>query len=170
MTHRTRAFARLAVLAGAGALAAGLAAPAAFADSPSTSAQASVTVAQSISFAFTSPASFTLTPGQTQAGALAFTVSTNDHLGATITLAAPDLTLGGGAASIPAGDLSYISKQGGSEVDQGPQALTNAAAQVLSFAHATDGTGYTQDWTATVPASTPPGSYSTTLTFVATGN
>lgn len=167
MPHRT--ITRLAVLAGASALAAGLAAPAAFADTPSSSATATVTVAQSISFAFTSPPSFTLQPGVTDASAISFSIATNDSRGFSLTLSAPDLTLNGGASSIPATSLSYITKSGGNEVDQGAQQLTNTAAQVISTNVATAGTGYSQDWTANVSPSQAPGNYSTTLTYVATG-
>jgi hypothetical protein len=134
---------------------------------PSSTAQATVTVAQSISFAFNGPTSFTLAPGVTDNNAVSFTVSTNDSHGYSLSLAAPDLTAGG--ATIPATDLSYTTFSGGSEVDQGAATLTNAAGVFYSATLATGGTGFNQNWLATVPANQAPGAYQTTLTYVAVG-
>jgi hypothetical protein len=154
-------------LAGAGLLAA--AAPSFAAGGPSSTAQATVTVNLNITFAFDGgQASFGLAPGVTDHDAIGFTIVTNDHLGYSLSLAAPDLTSGG--PTIPAGSLSYATFQGGGQVGV-TQQLSNSPATVLSVTgHASSPAGddYTQDWTANVLGNTPPGAYQTTLTYVAT--
>jgi hypothetical protein len=134
----------------------------------SSCADATVTVNQTISFAFTSPTSFSLdTVGTVNHSALAFTVTTNDAHGYNLTLAGTDPATAGGS-SFPAGDLQFDTWTGGA--DTGFASLANTAARFENVTGATGGTGYTQDWKAAVPGNQAPGSYDSTLTFVATGN
>ena len=174
--RRTAAITALAGTLGAGAvMAAEAAAPAAsgpvqavLMDNPTSSANATVTVTQSINFAFTSSPSFALAPGQLSHSAVAFQISTNDSHGFALDMSAPDPQTGGGL-SFPAHDLAYASFQGGSEVDSGTQQLSNTAALAFSQSGSTNGTDFTQDWTANLPANTAPGAYVTQITYTAIG-
>jgi hypothetical protein len=160
-------------LLGAAAIAAVSAAPAMAAGCPagSSCADATVHINQVISFAFTSGTTFSLDPaGVVSHGALAFTVTTNDAAGYTVSLAGTDPATAAGA-SFPATSLSYSTFQGGGQVGS-TNGLTNAAAtfQTLTHPSSPNGDQYTQDWAASsVPGNTPPGDYASTLTFVATG-
>jgi hypothetical protein len=156
-----------AVVLGGVALSAGPA----FASGPASSTgTATVTVNQSISFAFTSSASFDLAPGVTQHGAIAFNVQTNDNHGYSLSLSGTDLTTG--TLTIPAGDLTYTTMLAGSGVGTSNAVLSNSAAVVNSTAIAPGpaGDSYSQDWTANIPSNQAPGAYVGTLTYVATAN
>lgn len=134
---------------------------------------AAVVVPQTLTLTFTSGTSFSLAPGATQTGAVAFTVSSNDGNGYTVAQSAPDLS--NGSAFIPATDLSYAlnftdaAHPGGGS--PGPAAaLTNTSATFVSPVGASlpAGDTYTQDWTAaTVPANQAPGSYQTDILYTA---
>jgi hypothetical protein len=169
--NRSLITAGLASAAVLGALAAGAGpAFAATGAGPTSSAQATVTVTQSITFAFTSPASFNLAPGVTSHNAIAFNVQTNDNHGYTLSLSAPDPSTG--TLSFPAAALSYTTFLGaGNQVGQTDQ-LSNTAAvfQTTTNAPGPAGDGYTEDWTANLPSNQQPGNYSTTLTYIATAS
>ena len=68
---------------------------------------ATIAIPSTLTFTFTSATSFTVAPGATDMGAVAFTVATNDGAGYTISQSAPDLSNGSGG-TLPAGDLSYV--------------------------------------------------------------
>jgi hypothetical protein len=168
MSIRTKltALAAGAVVLGGVALSAGPA----FASGPSSSAQATVTVQQTISFAFSGPASFNLSPGVTQHGAIQFAITTNDNHGYSLSLSGTDLTTG--TLTIPAGDLTYNTSMNGSQVGTNNAVLSNSAAIVnsTSVAPSPAGDSYSQDYLANVPSNQAPGAYVGQLTFVATAN
>jgi hypothetical protein len=137
--------------------------------SPSASASVGVTVVQSITITFNSGSSFSLAPNTPASNATNFTVSTNDGRGYTVDMSAPDLQTGGGA-TIPATSLSYSSWIGGSEVDSGPQQLTNNPAVAFTRSQSTAGETVSQNWLASLPANTPPGSYQSVIQYTALGN
>jgi hypothetical protein len=144
--------------------------PAAFAaDCPagSSCATANVTVTQTISFAFTSATAFSLdTVGTISHNALTFNIITNDPGGYQVTLAGTDPSTSAGA-SFPASDLQYDTWQSGA--DTGFSALANSPAVFEHVTSPTGGTPYAQDWKAAVPGNQAPGTYASTLTFIATG-
>lgn len=150
-----------------------LAAPAMAAPCPagSSCASATVTVNQGISFAFTSATSFNLTPGVLAHSAVAFSVSTNDPAGYSVTIAAPDPATASGQ-SFPATDLAYETFDGnGADApgSSGQQTLTNTAALILSKTQPVQNDAFHQDWLATLPANVAPGAYSSQISYVATG-
>ena len=180
-TSRTGRLAAIAALAGTLGGGAALAAPALTgpaaapvqavltAAGPSASASVGVTVLQSITITFNSGSSFSLAPNQAAANATSFTVATNDGHGYSVDMSAPDLQTAGGL-TLPATSLSYTSYMGGSEIDQGSQQLTNNPAVALTRSQPTNGDTISQNWLASVPANTQPGSYQSVIQYTALGN
>ena len=133
---------------------------------------ASVTVPSSLTFTFTSGTSFSLAPGVTSPAAVAWTVATNDPHGYSVVQSAPDLT--GPSGTLPAGDLSEVlhfdvTGPGGSTGVNPSVLLTNAPASAGGYTTATAGDTYAEDWLATLPGNTVPGTYSTTISYLAVG-
>lgn len=134
---------------------------------------ATVAVPSTLTFSFTSATSFTVAPGATSTGAVAFTIVTNNPAGYDVFQSAPDLTAG--ANSLPATDLSFVlhyHNSNGTDVTPAAQ-LTNTQARFIHQVTPSMGGGdtYAQDWTAaTLPGNTPGGNYSTVITYIAAGN
>jgi len=177
-TRRTRAR-RIAAIAAIGAVTIGgalAAAGPAFASGPPP-IPIGVTVNELVSVTLTAGQSgFTLTGSQTNAGALAWTVVSNDAAGYTQSLALPNLNKNGGGGLLPSGYLSevnnYSTADHGTGTDPGV-AMVNAGTPVPirgdGAVSLPAGDTFSTDWTANAPGTQPAGTYSGTLTLTVTG-
>jgi hypothetical protein len=186
MSSSTRSIARRCAIAAAGlagtaALVLGSGA-AAFAGTPPTGTNLPATVVVStptiaLSMSTTS-LSLSAQPGQTAdsgPGAVNYTVTASDSHGYNVSVAAPNLTSGSNVLNASAlTDMWSVSPGASGSPTAGNAVLSNAGTVIYSQSEPShDGSGaadqFTEEWTAAIPGSQPAGSYSTTISYVATG-